>query len=42
MRANQGVESAHLHHDEREIVVLLGAADSVFQLGGNAQADLVG
>src|SRR5262249_42893576 len=34
--------SAHLHHDEGEIVVLLRVADPGFHLGGNPRADLVG
>src|SRR5690348_3335344 len=34
--------SAHLHHDEGEIVVLLRIADPVFHLGGNPRADRVG
>jgi hypothetical protein len=36
------VKSAHLHHDEGEIVVLLRVADSVFHPGENPSADLVG
>jgi hypothetical protein len=33
--------SAHFHHDEGEIVVLLRVADPLFHLGGNPRADLV-
>jgi hypothetical protein len=34
MLANSNRRSAHFHHDEGEIVVLLGVEDPVLHLGG--------
>src|SRR5437660_1522628 len=39
--ATLSAKSAHLYHDESEIVVLLRVANPVFHLGGNPRADFV-